>query len=182
MDFEDLPSGIASSNAVRIARKLGTISGGRVLDVGTGGGAFIDTLIKTLKGYDSFVGIDYCPSESSREDMESAKKKFEGKPVSFLEMNAENMDFDDDTFDTVSISYSLHHLSNVDKVMAEMKRVLRPGGTFILQEVCCDGDQTEAQKADKLQHEWGAKIDTLLGITHNKTFARQRILDIVRSL
>jgi SAM-dependent methyltransferase len=182
MEFEDLPAGVASSNAVMIARKLRTISGGRILDVGTGGGAFIDTLIKTLKSYDSFVGIDYAPSESCREDMMAAKKKFEGKPIRFLEMNAENMDFEDDAFDTVCVSHSLHHLSNIDKVMAEMKRILKPGGTFILQEVYCDGDQVEAQKADRLQHEWGAKIDTLLGITHNKTLTRQSILDIVGNL
>ena len=182
MDFKDLPAGIASSNAVVIARRLKAISAGRVLDVATGNGAFIDTLVKTLNGYDSFTGIDYCSSDASREDMESAKSKFEGMPVSFLEMNAEELDFEDDAFDTVCISYSLHHLAKVDRVMSEMIRVLRPGGTFILQEVYCDGDQTEAQKADRLQHEWGAKIDTLLGITHNKTFTRQRILDIVGSL
>ena len=182
MEHEGLPEGISSANAGLIAKRLGMIPGGRVLDVATGGGAFIDTLIKTLKSYDSFVGIDYCPSEDSRAEMESAKKKFEGVPVSLLEMNAENLEFEDDAFDTVCISYSLHHLANVDKVMSEMRRVLRPGGNLILQEVYCDGEQTEAQKADRLQHEWGAKIDTLLGITHNKTFTRQRILSIVGNL
>lgn len=182
METEHLPEGIVSSNARVIAERLGAISGGRVLDVGTGGGAFIDTLTKTLQSYDSFVGIDYCPSDASRAEMEFAKKKFEGMPVSFLEMNAENLEFEDGAFDTVCISHSLHHLANVDKVMSEMMRVLRPGGKFILQEVYCDGRQTEAQRVDRLQHEWGAKIDTLLGITHNETFTKQRILDIAGNL
>ena len=60
--MEDLPKGLASSNAGKIAEKLGAISAGKVLDVATERGGFIYTLIKTLKAYDSFVGIDYCPS------------------------------------------------------------------------------------------------------------------------
>ena len=180
--MEDLPEGLASSNAGKIAEKLGSISAGKVLDVGTAEGGFIDTLIKTLKTYDSFVGIDYCPSDESEKDMEAAKKRFEGKAVQFLQMNAENLRFEDESFDTVCISHSLHHLADISMVMTEMKRVLKKGGNFILQEVYCDGEQTEAQRADELEHEWEARIDSLLGITHNKTLTRQEISDIAHGL
>lgn len=180
--MEDLPEGLALSNAGKIAKRLGTISGGRILDVGTGEGEFIDTLITTLKGYDSFVGIDYCASDESRKDMESAKKRFKGKPVRFVEMNAERLKFEDGSFDTVCISHSLHHLANIDKVLTEMKRVLKNGGNFILQEAYCDGDQTEAQKSDEREHAWLAQIDSLFGITHNKTLTKQKIMDIADSL
>jgi SAM-dependent methyltransferase len=174
--------GVASSEATRITKKLGMVSGGRVLDVATGEGGFIDILMKTLRDYDSFVGIDYYPSDPSKGSIEDARKVYVGKPVRFMKMNAEHIGFDDGSFDTVCISNSLHHLDHVDRVLAEMKRVVRPGGNFILQEAYCDGDQTDAQKAEEMQHEWGARIDMLLGITHNKTFTRQRILDIVDSL
>lgn len=180
--MEDLPKGLALSSADKIAKRLGMISGGRVLDVATGDGEFIDTLMKTLKAYDSFVGIDYCASDESRKHMESAKKRFEGKPVRFFEMNAESLKFQDESFDTVCISHSLHHLANIDRVLAEMKRVLKRGGNFILQEDYCDGNQTEAQKAHEREHEWLAQIDSLLGITHNKTFPKQRIMDVASSL
>jgi ubiquinone/menaquinone biosynthesis C-methylase UbiE len=179
---EDLPKGLAASNAGKIAKRLGSVSGGRVLDVGTAGGRFIDTLMKTLKSYDSFVGVDYCASSTSKGEMESAKKRFEGKPVRFFEMNAEDLKFEDASFDTVCMSHSLHHLAKIDRVLAEMKRVLKSGGNFILQECYCDGDQTEAQKADELEHEWKARIDSLLGVTHNKTLTKQRIMDIAGSL
>jgi len=180
--MEGLPKGLALSNAGKIAKRLGSVSGGRVLDVATAGGGFIDTLMKTLKSYDSFVGIDYCASATSRKEMESATKRFEGKPVRFFEMNAESLKFEDESFDTVCISHSLHHLASIDKVLAEMKRALKKGGNFILQEVYCDGDQTEAQKTDEREHEWEAQIDSLLGITHNKTLTKQRIMDIASSL
>jgi len=182
MKMKDLPKRLASSNAGKIAKRLGSISGGKILDVATGGGGFVDTLMKTLKSYDSFVGIDYCPSAESKREMKKAKKKFEGKPVQFFQMNAENLKFEEESFDTVCTSYSLHHLANIGKVLAEMKRVLKKGGNFILQECYCDGDQTEAQKTDEREHEWQAKTDSLLGIIHNKTLTKQRIIDIVNSL
>jgi ubiquinone/menaquinone biosynthesis C-methylase UbiE len=180
--MNDLPQGLASSNAGKIADKLGTISAGRVLDVGTDKGGFIDTLSKTLKEYDCFIGIDYCPSDKSKKGMESARERFKGRAVQFLQMNAENLEFEDESFDTVCISHSLHHLADIGRVMTEMKRVLKKGGNFILQEAYCDGEQTQAQKADGLEHEWEARIDSLMGITHNKTLTRQKIRDIARGL
>jgi SAM-dependent methyltransferase len=182
METEDSPKGLASSNAGKIAKRLGSVSAGRILDVATAGGGFIDTLMKTLADYESFVGIDYCTSATSKKEIGSAKKRFEGKPVQLFEMNAENLKFEDGSFDTVCISHSLHHLASIDKVLDEMKRVVKKGGNFILQECYCDGEQTEAQTADELEHEWEAHIDSLLGITHNKTLTKQTIMDVAISL
>ena len=175
--MEDLPKRLAMSGAPRIAEKMRSISGGKVLDVATADGGFIDTLMKALKDYDSFVGID-----KSRKEVESARKRFEGQPVEIMEMNAEAMEFEHSSFDTVCISFSLHHLGEISKVLAEMKRVLKSGSYFIVQEPFCDGEQTEAQKTDILQHHWDAEIDSLLGVTHNKTFAKQGIKDLVSNL
>ena len=180
--MDNLPEKLAASNAGRIARRLGSVSGGRALDVATAGGGFIDTLMKTLGNYESFVGVDYCPSATAKKEMESARKRFEGKPVQLLEMNAEHLEFDDESFDTVCLSHSLHHLANIDTVLSEMKRVVKKGGNFLLQEVYCDGLQTEAQRTDERAHAWEAQIDALFGITHNKTLTQQRILDIATSL
>ena len=165
------------SGAIRIAERLRSISGGKVLDVATGNGGFIDTLMKALKDYDCFVGID-----SSKKEVESARKRFEGQPVEIMEMNAEAIEFENGSFDTVCISFSLHHLGEIDKVLAEMKRVLKSGGYFVVQEPFCDGEQTEAQKTDILQHHWDAEIDSLLGVTHNKTLTKQKIVDLVGRL
>jgi hypothetical protein len=48
--MEDLQKGLTSSNAGKIAKKLGSVSGGRILDVATGGGGFIDILMKNSEG------------------------------------------------------------------------------------------------------------------------------------
>jgi SAM-dependent methyltransferase len=169
-DLENLPRRLAASGAVEIRAKLGSISGGKVLDVATGSGDFIDTLMKALKNYDCFVGIDI-----SRKDLESAEKRFRERSVKLVEMNAESLEFDDNSFDTVSMAYSLHHLVRIDKVLAEMRSVLKPGGHLIIQEEFCDGKQTEAQKTHILQHAWDAQIDSLMGKTHKATFTKHRI-------
>jgi ubiquinone/menaquinone biosynthesis C-methylase UbiE len=175
--MENLPERLRTSGATEIRKKLKGISGGRILDVATGSGDFINTLMKMLKNYDCFVGIDI-----SRKDLESAKKRFEKKPVEFLEMDAEYLKFEDNSFDTVCTGYSLHHLGNIDIVLAEMKRVLTPDGYFIVQEEFSDGKQNEAKKTDILRHHWDSEVDSLLGTIHRKTYPKQKIKDIMNSL
>jgi len=160
---------LKSSNARIIADRLKHISGGMVLDVATGDGDFISMLKQTLRDYDSFIGIDV-----SGKEIETAKKNM-GEAAEFFEMNAENIEFEDDFFDTVCMANSLHHLNDVGLVLGEMKRVLKPGGHFILQEMFCDGGQTEAQKLDILSHNLDADIDSLLGVPHRRTFTRNEI-------
>jgi ubiquinone/menaquinone biosynthesis C-methylase UbiE len=176
-DLKSLPKRLALSGAVKIRSRLGSVSGGKVLDVATGSGDFIDTLMKTLKTYDCFVGIDI-----SKKDLESAKKRFKNKPVKLMEMNAEVLDFDDNSFDTVSMAYSLHHLKRINKALTEIRRVLKLGGSLIIQEEFCDGRQTRAQKTNILQHTWEAQIDSLLGKTHKKTLTKHRIEKAIGNL
>lgn len=175
--MENLPEWLRTSGATEIREKLQGICGGKILDVATGSGDFVNTLMKMLKNYDCFVGI-----EISEKDLKSAKKRFEGQPVKFLDMDAGHLKFEDNSFDTVCISYSLHHLENIDRVLAEMKRVLKPAGYFLVQEEFRDGEQNEAQKTHILQHHWDSEIDSLLGIVHHKTFSKQKIKDIMDSL
>jgi ubiquinone/menaquinone biosynthesis C-methylase UbiE len=175
--MENLPERLRTSGAIEIRKRLGGISGGRILDVATGSGDFINTLMKMLKNYDCFIGID-----TSRKDLESAKKRSEGKPVEFLEMDAEHLKFEDNSFDTVCTGYSLHHFGNIDRVLAETKRVLKPDGYFLVQEEFSAGEQSEAQRTDILRHHWDSEIDSLLGIVHHKTFPKQKIKDIMNSL
>lgn len=175
--METLPKGLANSGARDILKGLEVISAGKVLDVATQKGDFIKTLMKTLRDYETFIGIDI-----SFKELESIRKEFKDKPVEFKEMNAENLNFDSNFFDTVAISHSLHHLLNVDKVLTEMMRVLKPDGYFIIQEQFQDGIQTEAQMTDIDQHHWGSKIDNLLNVPHNFTSTRSDLKKIATKL
>lgn len=161
------------SGAGIIADRLKGISGGRVLDVATGDGDFILALKQALGDYDSFVGIDV-----SREEIEKAREN-RIDATEFRVMNAGRIEYEDASFDTVCIANSLHHLEDTGLVLAEMMRVLRPGGHFIVQESYSDGEQTEAQVSEILSHHLDADIDRLLGVTHRRTFARGEIEGII---
>jgi ubiquinone/menaquinone biosynthesis C-methylase UbiE len=173
----DLPDALKESGAIEVRKKLGTISGGDVLDVGTDEGDFIKVLMKTLKDYNSFTGIDI-----SEDDLKKAREQFKDAPVNLIEMNAETMTFQDKQFDTVCISYTIHHLENIDTVLAEMYRVLKPGGHFIIQEMYSDGDQTAAQLVDIAVHNLDVKADTLIGIPHFESLTRKSLRNLVDNI
>jgi SAM-dependent methyltransferase len=175
--MDDLPEGLASSGAVQIAEVLGSVSGGDVMDVGTGRGDLVVMLSEFLEDYSTFTGIDL-----DEEKLEKARENLEGRPVQLLQMDGGEMSFADRSFDTVCISNSLHHLEDVDGVLAEMYRVLRPGGTFILQEMFSDGEQTPAQRTDAAVHHWAGRVDTLLGEFHRETFNREEIGSAIEGL
>lgn len=173
----DLPDGLRDSGAIEVRKKFGTISGGDLLDVGTEDGGFINTLMKTLMDYNSFTGIDILEDE-----LKKTREQFRDAPTEFIVMNAEKMTFPDNHFDTVCASYTIHHLENVDTVLAEMYRVLKPGGNFIIQEMYSDGEQTAAQIVDREVHNLDAKVDTLFGIPHFESITRQKLRDSVNKV
>jgi SAM-dependent methyltransferase len=150
---------------------IGHVPGGRVLDVATGSGGFIHFLLDGLKDYTEITGID-----TNERAAAAFAEAFKEKPgVRFEKMDAEHLAFSDGSFDTVSIANSLHHFDHPQAVLAEMKRVLRPGGHLILAEMYRDG-QTETQMIHVLLHHWWAAIDRAIGVVHNETFCRADIL------
>ena len=168
---------LESPQAKDIINRLNSISAGKILDVGTETGNFIITLINNLHEYQSFVGIDI-----SKKNIEKGRSRLKKYPVDLKVMNAEALTFEDCTFDTVCISHSLHHLKKKDQVLKEMKRVLKPNGTFIILEMYSDGLRHEAQITETMIHHWDAKIDSLLGIPHYKTYTQRELKQLVANL
>lgn len=156
---------------------LGSVCGGRVLDIATGNGQFIGFLAEGLSDYTEIVGID--SSERSEQAFRTAFK--DRTAIDFVRMDAQEMSFPDASFDTVCISNSLHHMSNLPRVLGEMRRVLKPGGYFIVAEMYCDG-QVETQMTHVLLHHWWAAIDSAQGTFHAETYSRERILEVVGEL
>ncbi len=156
---------------------LGGISGGRVLDVATGTGGFVEFLLEGLADHGEIVGID------SNADRASAfAAAFEGRDdISFIEMDAHQLEFPEESFDTVCVSNSLHHFADPAPVLAEMLRVLRPGGHLIVNEMYRDG-QAEEQMTHVLLHHWWASVNTVGGEVHRETYRRADIVGILERL
>ncbi len=155
---------------------LSEIVGGRVLDVATQRGGFVRILTENLSSYTEIIGID-----TSEEILATAQQGFSQGNIRFACMDASRMGFENESFDTVSISASLHHLTDIASVLWEMKRILRKGGNLILAEMHQDG-QTEAQLTLVYLHHWVAAVDSALGRFHNRTLTRQEIVDHVEAL
>lgn len=75
------------------------------------------------------VGIDISEKSIQTSQQRAAELGLSGR-TSFLTMDAENLDFEDDTFDLAICSGVLHHL-DVTKAFPELSRVLKPGGEII---------------------------------------------------
>lgn len=152
---------------------LSQIEAADVLDAATGRGDFIVILKQYLKSYVQITGVD-----SSEKSVDYSQKRFPENDVEIYQMDLEALDFDDASFDLVTLANSLHHLEHPEKIFAELQRVLRPGGWMLVYEMYRDGDQTEPQKTHINMHHWLAAIDRRFGIHHRETFTRQEILDI----
>ena len=94
---------------------------GRVLELGIGVGANWEHLPK---------GIEYSGIEPDPFMVERARKHASerGQEYDIREAPAESLPFDDATFDTVIVTLTLCTVQDVQKALAEVRRVLKPGG------------------------------------------------------
>ena len=161
---------------VILSDRLAEVSGGRILDVATECGWFISKLVDYFRDFEQVIGIDITD-----EDFDEAGERFKEEAVSFMVMDGAKLKFEAATFDTVSMAHGIHHLDDIQMVLAEMMRVLKPGGMLIVREGYRNVND-EKQITDVLQHDWYAEIDRLLGIPHFPTLKRQEIVEYIDKL
>lgn len=114
-----------------IAAQIKDLSYESLLDVGCGTGFLMELLTKQRPAR-------YCGVDLSDEMIRVAKgKQIEG--VEFAVSSADKLPYPDETFDIVTCSQSFHHYPYPEKAMQEAKRVLRPGGLYILSDTGIGG-------------------------------------------
>jgi ubiquinone/menaquinone biosynthesis C-methylase UbiE len=65
--------------------------------------------------------------------------------------NAEAMPFEDAEFDLVTSVNSLHHVADLAGTLAEMVRVLAPGGSIVVQDYLADADPERAERWETVE-------------------------------
>jgi arsenite methyltransferase len=115
--------------AKRTAENAGHKKGQKVLDVACGTG-WATMAAANLVGDTGFVtGIDIADQLLT---LARAKATATGlKNIEYLRGNAESLEFDDNTFDTVTCASSLFIFQDPTKALCEWYRVLKPGGNVI---------------------------------------------------
>ena len=101
--------------------------GGRILEVGVGTGISLPLYAPNLRIFGTDIS-DAMLDKARRRVKEGNLKNVEGLAV----MDAEKLEFPDNSFDVVMAQYVVTAVPNPEKALDEFARVLRPGGELII--------------------------------------------------
>ena len=102
-----------------------------ILDIATGTGDL--AILLTQTNAEKIIGLDISAGM-----LEVGKKKIEEKKLSnVIELvlgDSENMPFEDNYFDAITVGFGVRNFENLEKGFAEILRVLKPNGVFVILE------------------------------------------------
>lgn len=101
----------------------------RVLDVATGTGDFAIAIAKKLPAGSEVVGIDL-----SEQMLEIGRQKVQGN-IALQQGDVECLDFENDSFDRVSVAFGVRNFEHLERGLSEMYRVLRHEGKLVVLEL-----------------------------------------------
>lgn len=133
-----------------LRRRVVPRASGRVLEIGSGTGlnfAHYPTTIAAL------VALDPEPDFGRRAERRARDRAF---AVQFERAEAEQLPFADASFDTVVATFVLCSVREPARALAEIRRVLRPGGLLLFAEHVRAGGPVEARLQDALTPAWRA--------------------------
>jgi ubiquinone/menaquinone biosynthesis C-methylase UbiE len=131
-----------------------------VLDVATGGG---HTALKFAPHVAHVTASDITPAMLNAAERHSATKGVGN--VSFKQVAAEAMPFDDAAFDLVTCRIAPHHFDNAARFVHEAARVLKPGGRLLVQD--------HVMPEDTLIARYIEAFEKLRDPSHNRAFTER---------
>ena len=103
----------------------------QILDIATGTGDL--AIMMSQLNPDKIIGLDISAGMLDVGKRKIANVNLSDK-IDMVVGDSENMPFDDNTFDAITVSFGVRNFANLDKGLTEIKRVLKPGGTFVILE------------------------------------------------
>ena len=117
----------------RLKKSLANVSNPKILDVACG------TADSTIQIAKSIVNAEISGIDISDGMLKIGEEKVEQQGlsdrISFLKSPAENIDFQDNTFDAVFVAFGVRNFSDRMKGLGEIMRVLKPNGTLMVLEL-----------------------------------------------
>jgi SAM-dependent methyltransferase len=106
---------------------------GSILEVGCGQGTDALYCCRQMDVGGSYLGVDYsdCSVASARKSLQQCRDRLRVVPE-FHVGNAESLEFESGRFDCVTSIGVLHHTPKTEEAIAEVHRVLKPGGTAVI--------------------------------------------------
>ncbi len=111
-----------------LSRTLEHVKGKRLLEVSFGTGYLLTRYPKGLEIH----GIDY---NAKMVEVAGRNIKKKGMSADLRQGNVENLPYEDNTFDTIINTMAMSGYPDAVRALSEIKRVLKPGGTFVLVDI-----------------------------------------------
>jgi len=149
--------------------------GDRVLDLCCGTGDLAIEAAGRLGPDGEVVGADF-----SEPMLEIAREKNPGAdaaPLSWVNADALELPFPDDSFDALTVGFGARNLADLDRGLVEMRRVLRPGGRLVILEIT----QPARQPLKAFFALWFDRIVPLIGRVAGDSAAYSYLPSSVRS-
>jgi demethylmenaquinone methyltransferase/2-methoxy-6-polyprenyl-1,4-benzoquinol methylase len=102
-----------------------------VLDVCTGTGELALLLSRRVGDAGTVTGADFC-EEMLKRAREKTRRK---NNISYILSDAKHLPFRDNSFDAVTVAFGMRNIPDTALALTELKRVLKPGGTFVCLEL-----------------------------------------------
>jgi ubiquinone/menaquinone biosynthesis C-methylase UbiE len=126
---------IARNEVLRFDHEIiDLLSEGRFLELG-GESCFCSAIFKSVFPQSTVYATDVSPN-TLRNVAVPVGGFFPQQPDFYAAVDAENIPFQDAVFDSIFAMTMMHHLPNPIKMLKEVNRVLKPGGTFIAIDHC----------------------------------------------
>jgi ubiquinone/menaquinone biosynthesis C-methylase UbiE len=114
---------LVTTPAELLAEALDIVPGERVLDVACGSGNL--AIAAARRAWGNTVGVDFVPALLERGRERATAERLE---IEFVEGDAQQLPFEDESFDVVASIYGAMFAPDQERTAAELLRVVRPGG------------------------------------------------------
>jgi demethylmenaquinone methyltransferase / 2-methoxy-6-polyprenyl-1,4-benzoquinol methylase len=126
-----LSLGVDFSWRKKFVHQLSLYKPNRILDVATGTGD-LALLISTLEP-EHVTGIDIAGNMLAIAKQKANQKRLNER-LTFEDGDAEDLPFQDEVFDAVTVAFGVRNFEDLEKGISEMKRVLKIGGVMMILE------------------------------------------------
>ncbi|MDG1659159.1 MAG: bifunctional demethylmenaquinone methyltransferase/2-methoxy-6-polyprenyl-1,4-benzoquinol methylase UbiE [Crocinitomicaceae bacterium] len=115
----------------KAVRKLRAVNPKRILDIATGTGDFAIAALKLNP--EEVIGVDISQGMLDV-GIEKMKRKGHDGIITMQIGDSEDLPFEDDYFDALTVGFGVRNYENLEKGLTDMLRVLRPGGMVVILE------------------------------------------------
>jgi demethylmenaquinone methyltransferase / 2-methoxy-6-polyprenyl-1,4-benzoquinol methylase len=115
----------------KVLKLVATSNPKTILDIATGTGDLAILMAQT--NAEKIIGLDISAGMLEVGRTKIAKKNLD-KKIEMVLADSENMPFEDNYFDAITVAFGVRNFENLEKGLAEILRVLKPNGVFVILE------------------------------------------------